>query len=64
MDELEWKSQSTPAALDSVYRELTILHKANVAKEHEVQDAALMREILGQWPTFTGVGQASVSGCS
>ncbi|XP_059114246.1 TATA element modulatory factor isoform X2 [Peromyscus eremicus] len=45
MDELEEKSRSTQAALDSAYRELTDLHKANAAKDSEVQEAALKREM-------------------
>lgn len=45
MDELEEKSRSTQAALDSAYRELTDLHKANAAKDSEVQEAALRREM-------------------
>ncbi|KAH0512641.1 TATA element modulatory factor [Microtus ochrogaster] len=44
-DELEEKSRSTQAALDSAYRELTDLHKANAAKDSEVQEAALRREM-------------------
>ncbi|XP_075839504.1 TATA element modulatory factor [Microtus pennsylvanicus] len=44
-DELEEKSRSTQAALDSAYRELTDLHKANAAKDSEVQEAALKREM-------------------
>ncbi|ERE66985.1 TATA element modulatory factor [Cricetulus griseus] len=45
LDELEEKSRSTQAALDSAYRELTDLHKANAAKDSEVQEAALRREM-------------------
>ncbi|XP_008825360.1 TATA element modulatory factor isoform X2 [Nannospalax galili] len=45
MDELEEKNRSTQAALDSAYRELTDLHKANAAKDSEVQEAALSREM-------------------
>lgn len=45
MSELEEKSRSTQAALDSAYRELTDLHKANAAKDSEVQEAALRREM-------------------
>nr|AAF21899.1 TATA element modulatory factor [Rattus norvegicus] len=45
MNELEEKSRSTQAALDSAYRELTDLHKANAAKDSEVQEAALRREM-------------------
>lgn len=44
-DELEEKSRSTQAALDSAYRELTDLHKASAAKDSEVQEAALRREV-------------------
>lgn len=45
MNELEEKSRSTQAALDSAYRELTDLHKASAAKDSEVQEAALRREM-------------------
>ncbi|CAH7171731.1 TATA element modulatory factor [Phodopus roborovskii] len=45
MDELEEKNRSTQAALDNAYRELTDLHKANAAKDSEVQEAALRREM-------------------
>ncbi|XP_027966221.1 TATA element modulatory factor isoform X1 [Eumetopias jubatus] len=44
MDELEEKNRSTQAALDSAYKELTDLHKANAAKDSEAQEAALSRE--------------------
>lgn len=44
-DELEEKNRSTQAALDSAYRELTDLHKANAAKDSEVQEAALRHEM-------------------
>uniref|UniRef100_A0A452VHU8 TATA element modulatory factor 1 n=1 Tax=Ursus maritimus TaxID=29073 RepID=A0A452VHU8_URSMA len=45
MDELEEKNRSIQAALDSAYKELTDLHKANAAKDSEAQEAALSREI-------------------
>nr|XP_044991879.1 TATA element modulatory factor [Jaculus jaculus] len=45
MDELVEKNRSTQAALDSAYRELTDLHKANAAKDSEAQEAALSHEI-------------------
>ncbi|XP_004676047.1 PREDICTED: TATA element modulatory factor isoform X1 [Condylura cristata] len=45
MDELEEKNRSVQAALDSAYKELTDLHKANAAKDSEVQEAALSREM-------------------
>ncbi|XP_005383870.1 PREDICTED: TATA element modulatory factor [Chinchilla lanigera] len=45
MDELEEKNRSTQAALDSAYKELTDLHKANAAKDSEAQEAALSREV-------------------
>ncbi|XP_019660599.1 TATA element modulatory factor isoform X2 [Ailuropoda melanoleuca] len=45
MDELEEKNRSIQAALDSAYKELTDLHKANAAKDSEAQEAALRREI-------------------
>ncbi|XP_017820515.1 TATA element modulatory factor isoform X1 [Callithrix jacchus] len=45
MDELEEKNRSIQAALDSAYKELTDLHKANAAKDSEAQEAALSREM-------------------
>lgn len=45
MDELEEKNRSIQAALDSAYKELTDLHKANAAKDSEAQEAALSHEI-------------------
>ncbi|KAM9076730.1 TATA element modulatory factor isoform 1-T1 [Megaptera novaeangliae] len=44
MNELEEKNRSIQAALDSAYKELTDLHKANAAKDSEAQEAALSRE--------------------
>uniref|UniRef100_A0A8C9HYH9 TATA element modulatory factor 1 n=1 Tax=Piliocolobus tephrosceles TaxID=591936 RepID=A0A8C9HYH9_9PRIM len=44
-DELEEKNRSIQAALDSAYKELTDLHKANAAKDSEAQEAALSREM-------------------
>ncbi|XP_016059681.1 PREDICTED: TATA element modulatory factor isoform X1 [Miniopterus natalensis] len=45
MDELEEKNRSIQAALDSAYKELTDLHKANAAKDSEAQEAALSHEM-------------------
>ncbi|ELK07756.1 TATA element modulatory factor isoform X2 [Pteropus alecto] len=45
VDELEEKNRSIQAALDSAYKELTDLHKANAAKDSEAQEAALSREM-------------------
>ncbi|XP_007447704.1 PREDICTED: TATA element modulatory factor [Lipotes vexillifer] len=45
MNELEEKNRSFQAALDSAYKELTDLHKANAAKDSEAQEAALSREM-------------------
>ncbi|XP_004483386.1 TATA element modulatory factor [Dasypus novemcinctus] len=45
MDEREEKNRSIQAALDSAYKELTDLHKANAAKDSEAQEAALCREM-------------------
>ncbi|XP_007523385.1 TATA element modulatory factor [Erinaceus europaeus] len=45
MDELEEKNRSVQAALDSAYKELTDLHKANAAKDSVAQEAALTREM-------------------
>lgn len=44
-DELEEKNRSIQAALDSAYKELTDLHKANAAKDSEAQEAALSHEM-------------------
>ncbi|XP_066100894.1 TATA element modulatory factor isoform X2 [Saccopteryx bilineata] len=44
-DELEEKNRSIQAALDSAYKELTDLHKANAAKDSEAQEAALRHEM-------------------
>ncbi|XP_058534409.1 TATA element modulatory factor isoform X2 [Ochotona princeps] len=44
-EELEEKNRSIQAALDSAYKELTDLHKANAAKDSEAQEAALSREM-------------------
>lgn len=43
--ELEEKNRSIQAALDSAYKELTDLHKANAAKESAAQEAALNRDV-------------------
>ncbi|KAM4881272.1 TATA element modulatory factor [Thomomys bottae] len=45
VEELEEKNRSTQSALDSAYKELTDLHKANAAKDSEAQEAALSREM-------------------
>uniref|UniRef100_A0A8C2PFM9 TATA element modulatory factor 1 TATA binding domain-containing protein n=1 Tax=Capra hircus TaxID=9925 RepID=A0A8C2PFM9_CAPHI len=45
INELEEKNRSIQAALDSAYKELTDLHKANAAKDSEAQEAALSREM-------------------
>uniref|UniRef100_A0A8C5W0R4 TATA element modulatory factor 1 n=1 Tax=Microcebus murinus TaxID=30608 RepID=A0A8C5W0R4_MICMU len=45
LDGLEEKNRSIQAALDSAYKELTDLHKANAAKDSEAQEAALSREM-------------------
>uniref|UniRef100_A0A8C3X2K4 TATA element modulatory factor 1 n=1 Tax=Catagonus wagneri TaxID=51154 RepID=A0A8C3X2K4_9CETA len=45
MNELEEKNRSIQAALDSAYKELTDLHKANAAKDSEAQEAALSCEM-------------------
>ncbi|XP_014397977.1 PREDICTED: TATA element modulatory factor [Myotis brandtii] len=45
MNELEEKNRSIQAALDSAYKELTDLHKANAAKASEAQEAALSHEM-------------------
>ncbi|XP_075406022.1 TATA element modulatory factor [Tenrec ecaudatus] len=44
-DELEEKNRSIQAALDSAYKELTELHKANAAKDSEAQEVALSHEM-------------------
>ncbi|XP_069062683.1 TATA element modulatory factor [Pleurodeles waltl] len=45
IEELQEKNRSLQAALDSSYRELAELHKANAAKVSEAQEAALSSEI-------------------
>ncbi|XP_006865697.1 PREDICTED: TATA element modulatory factor [Chrysochloris asiatica] len=45
MDELEEKNRSIQSLLDSAYKELTDLHKANAAKDSEAQEVALSCEI-------------------
>ncbi|XP_074054871.1 TATA element modulatory factor isoform X2 [Macrotis lagotis] len=45
MDELGEKHRSAQAALDSAYKELADLHKANAMKDTEAQEASLSREM-------------------
>ncbi|XP_050813266.1 TATA element modulatory factor isoform X2 [Gopherus flavomarginatus] len=45
MEELEEQNRSVQAALDSAYKELADLHKANATKDSEAQEAALSREM-------------------
>nr|XP_048713332.1 TATA element modulatory factor isoform X3 [Caretta caretta] len=45
MEELEERNRSVQAALDSAYKELADLHKANATKDSEAQEAALSREM-------------------
>ncbi|XP_074861308.1 TATA element modulatory factor isoform X2 [Carettochelys insculpta] len=45
MEELEERNRSVQAALDSAYKELADLHKANATKDSEAQEAALSREL-------------------
>ncbi|NWI61325.1 TMF1 factor, partial [Calyptomena viridis] len=45
VDDLEEKNRSVQAALDSAYKELADLHKANATKDSEAQEAALSREM-------------------
>uniref|UniRef100_A0A5F8GR24 TATA element modulatory factor 1 n=1 Tax=Monodelphis domestica TaxID=13616 RepID=A0A5F8GR24_MONDO len=45
MDDLGEKNRSAQAALDSAYKELADLHKANAMKDTEVQEASLSREM-------------------
>ncbi|XP_066051236.1 TATA element modulatory factor [Chamaea fasciata] len=45
VEELEEKNRSVQAALDSAYKELADLHKANATKDSEAQEAALSREM-------------------
>ncbi|KAM6169430.1 TATA element modulatory factor [Rhynchocyon petersi] len=45
MNELEEKNRSIQAALDSAYKELTDLRKANAVKDSEAQEVALSREL-------------------
>ncbi|NXP22896.1 TMF1 factor, partial [Scytalopus superciliaris] len=45
VEDLEEKNRSVQAALDSAYKELADLHKANATKDSEAQEAALSREM-------------------
>ncbi|KAF7249951.1 TATA element modulatory factor [Varanus komodoensis] len=45
LEDLEEKNRSVQAALDSAYKELADLHKANAAKDCEAQEAALSHEL-------------------
>ncbi|KAH0630260.1 hypothetical protein JD844_013077 [Phrynosoma platyrhinos] len=45
LEELEERNRSVQAALDSAYKELADLHKANAAKDCEAQEAALSHEM-------------------
>uniref|UniRef100_A0A2K6FFX8 TATA element modulatory factor 1 n=1 Tax=Propithecus coquereli TaxID=379532 RepID=A0A2K6FFX8_PROCO len=58
MDELEEKNRSIQAALDSAYKELTDLHKANAAKDSEAQEAALSREMKAKEELSTALEKA------
>ncbi|XP_009068950.1 PREDICTED: TATA element modulatory factor, partial [Acanthisitta chloris] len=44
-ENLEERNRSVQAALDSAYKELADLHKANATKDSEAQEAALSREM-------------------
>ncbi|XP_063268056.1 TATA element modulatory factor [Prinia subflava] len=45
VEELEERNRSVQAALDSAYKELADLHKANATKDSEAQEAALSQEM-------------------
>ncbi|XP_047929050.2 TATA element modulatory factor isoform X1 [Anser cygnoides] len=45
VEDLEERNRSVQAALDSAYKELADLHKANATKDSEAQEAALRREM-------------------
>ncbi|XP_075569558.1 TATA element modulatory factor isoform X2 [Pelecanus crispus] len=45
VEDLEERNRSVQAALDSAYKELADLHKANATKDSEAQEAALSREM-------------------
>ncbi|XP_009907477.2 TATA element modulatory factor [Dryobates pubescens] len=45
VEDLEERNRSVQAALDSAYKELADLHKANATKDSEAQEAALNREM-------------------
>ncbi|XP_061474652.1 TATA element modulatory factor [Rhineura floridana] len=45
LEDLEERNRSVQAALDSAYKELADLHKANAAKDCEAQEAALSYEL-------------------
>ncbi|NWS94309.1 TMF1 factor, partial [Mionectes macconnelli] len=45
VEDLEERNRSVQAALDSAYKEVADLHKANATKDSEAQEAALSREM-------------------
>ncbi|NWR69789.1 TMF1 factor, partial [Centropus unirufus] len=45
VEDLEERNRSVQAALDSAYKELADLHKANATKDSEAQEAAISREM-------------------
>ncbi|NXA12262.1 TMF1 factor, partial [Sapayoa aenigma] len=45
VEDLEERNRSVQAALDSAYKELADLHKANATKDSEAEEAALSREM-------------------
>ncbi|XP_064013128.1 TATA element modulatory factor [Pogoniulus pusillus] len=45
VEDLEERNRSVQAALDSAYKELADLHKANATKDSEAQEAALSQEM-------------------
>ncbi|XP_001510334.1 TATA element modulatory factor isoform X1 [Ornithorhynchus anatinus] len=58
MDELEEKNRSVQAALDSAYKELADLHKANATKDSEAQEAAISREMKAKEELYVALEKA------
>ncbi|XP_029456926.1 TATA element modulatory factor [Rhinatrema bivittatum] len=58
MEELQEKNRSLQAALDSSFKELADLHKANAAKNSEAQEAALSREMRAKEELYVALEKA------
>ncbi|XP_007893394.2 TATA element modulatory factor [Callorhinchus milii] len=57
-DELKEKNRSLQSALDSSYKELAELHRANAAKDSEAQEAALSHEMKTKEALSLGLERA------